>query len=725
MVRRRQTDLGILFQEALRERIGEKRHQYWFATGVRFAFEGSELSVEVDTPFMVDWIVNSGYVHIFEQIGRELFATEINVKISLKGSEGAYVPTSPRPAASPADLFSLDPSAQLVSSSVENAARQSAPAAPVDPAPSAPPKRKRGRPRKNPVPEPAPASAPVQTAPVQDSLFDLPSTEFDVLSNDRRVLDWSSSAPYAAPVQAPPKRKRGRPRKNPVPERESTSVRPEPVDALPAPASPNLAPRSFIDVYQTEQRRQDLNAQNALANPRYANPAGVDLSESERAAWAVGDFDASDAETLVQPRVDALSGGPAPRPFSYSQQEPRRRGRPKGSTNRKPANVEQRALFPSVEDDEEEEVSRDSRGFNVVARPREPARVRAEVGVVRFASLNTFIEGFSNRFARRVLDVAITQPGAMNPVFVHGPTSVGKTHLLEGICDAYSRMPGARPPLYMTSEQFTSAFIHSLRGGGTFRDRFRNISLFALDDVHFLEGKTSTQTELLNVLDFLRSAGVQIVFSANKPLNELTKLRGELTTRIESGVVCPIKNPERETLALILRQMAIERNMIVGDDVCRYVVSRFATHARQLSGALNRLLATQLTTGMPINLELAREALADLAASNLRSVRLDDVERVVQEVFGLESNALKSSSRAKKCADPRAVAMWIARKHTRAALAEIGNFFGGRKHSAVLSAQKKVDAWIETNETLDAAGAPISVNEAIERVERALSYPRQ
>ena len=121
----------------------------------------------------------------------------------------------------------------------------------------------------------------------------------------------------------------------------------------------------------------------------------------------------------------------------------------------------------------------------------------------------------------------------------------------------------------------------------------------------------------------------------------------------------------------------------------------------------------------------AREALADLAASNLRSVRLDDVERVVQEVFGLESNALKSSSRAKKCADPRAVAMWIARKHTRAALAEIGNFFGGRKHSAVLSAQKKVDAWIETNETLDAAGAPISVNEAIERVERALSYPRQ
>jgi chromosomal replication initiator protein len=164
--------------------------------------------------------------------------------------------------------------------------------------------------------------------------------------------------------------------------------------------------------------------------------------------------------------------------------------------------------------------------------------------------------------------------------------------------------------------------------------------------------------------------------------------------------------------------------LIVGEDVCRYVVSRFATHARQLSGALNRLLAAQLTTGMPITLELAHDALADLAAANVRNVKLEDVERVVLEIFGLESNALKSSSRAKRCADPRAVAMWLARKHTRFTLAEIGQYFGGRKHSAVLAAQKKVDGWISTNETLDAGSTAFSINDVIERAERALTYPR-
>ena len=246
-----------------------------------------------------------------------------------------------------------------------------------------------------------------------------------------------------------------------------------------------------------------------------------------------------------------------------------------------------------------------------------------------------------------------------------------------------------------------------------------------MDDLHFLEGKLATETEFLNVVDYLRARRVQLVFTANRPLVELTKLRGELIARIESGFIGEIKNPERETLLQILQQMARERKIFVPDDVCRYVVSRFATHARQLSGALNRLLAAHLTTGSPIDLELARDALADLAAANYRNVKLEDVERVVQSVFGLDSNTLKSSSRAKKCADPRAIAMWLARKHTRSALAEIGNFFGGRKHSAVLSAQKKVDEWIRTNETIDAGESVVTVPEIVKRLEVALAYPRQ
>ncbi len=573
-----------------------------------------------------------------------------------------------------------------------------------------------------------------------------------------------ANAPYAnQPPSAPPKRKRGRPRKNPVPEEnDATRYAPNALPGFPQPGqfiqarqypqmqtqtypqarqysqipSPNAQGNpnetSFFDVFDAQAKREAFV--NSVQNEKRETPT---LSDAERIAWAVGNFD----ERTQRPDD---SETPQYRP---------KRGRPKGSTNRRPrqtnasesvnlapnaygygadnrARFEQRQTEPRrrqtlFDDEEEEQVSRDERGVSYVTRPKEAPRVKADPDrSTHFASLSTFVRGFSNQLACSVAQVAIAEPGAMSPIFVFGPTSVGKTHLLEGICDVYSRMPNMKPPLYMTSEQFTSAFIQSLRGPGAgFRNRFRDISLFALDDIHFLEGKLSTQTEFLNVLDFLRARRVQMIFSANRPLAELTKLRGELTTRIESGIVCKIDNPERETLAKILRQMALERNIFLDDDVCRYVVSRFAVHARQLSGALNRLFAAHLATGAPINLALARDALADLASANFRNVKLEDVERVVQDVFGLDNNSLKSSSRTKKCADPRAVAMWLARKYTRSALSEIGNFFGGRKHSAVLAAQRKVDKWIQTNEEIDAGDSVYPVNDAIERVERALANP--
>ena len=274
----------------------------------------------------------------------------------------------------------------------------------------------------------------------------------------------------------------------------------------------------------------------------------------------------------------------------------------------------------------------------------------------------------------------------------------------------------------MTAEQFTTSFIQCMRRqSGAFREQFKNISLFALDDVHFLEGKLATQTELLNVYDFLRSRGVQMIFSANRPLVELDKLRGELTTRMESGVVCKIENADRETLAQIFRQMAAQRRISIPDDVCRYVASRFTMHARQLSGALNRLYAAHLALGQPITLEFARDTLADLAPTNFHNIKLEDVERVVQEIFGLDPNALKSSSRARKNADPRALAMWLARKHTRSALAEIGAYFGGRRHSSVLSAAKKVDLWLESNEPIATLDPAAPLNETIKKIERALT----
>ena len=224
------------------------------------------------------------------------------------------------------------------------------------------------------------------------------------------------------------------------------------------------------------------------------------------------------------------------------------------------------------------------------------------------------------------------------------------------------------------------------------------------------------------MLDFLRNRGVQVVISGNRPLRDIIDLREELVTRVEVGVFGMISPPERETLAVILQRLAYERGIFVPEDVGRYVVSRFATHARELSGALNRLYVAHLATGAPITVDLARQALADLATVGYRNIRLEDVERVVLEAFSLEPNALKSSSRAKRNADPRAIAMWLARKHTRAALAEIGSYFGGRRHSAVLSAQKKVDGWLSENAAVSSVDHPeLPVAEIIKSLERSLS----
>ncbi|MBR4834660.1 MAG: hypothetical protein IKU86_10090, partial [Thermoguttaceae bacterium] len=551
-------------------------------------------------------------------------------------------------------------------------------------APALQPARKRGRPRKNPLPTPALDQTPTLETP--SFLFERSSAPGADAEFAFDASVFQASSPRSTAASAPLS-----PISPVVPDAANSR------DFLASPVYPISPVPTAPKRGRGRPRKNPLPTEPqtpTFETPVVSPPSPPDLwslSESERAVWSTATADE---------RFDVAPTN-----------APQKRGR-------KP-----KTAVASV-DSFDDEVLRDANGFNIVKKPKAQPRAAAGSSAVRLASLDTFVEGFSNQLARKIADVAILQPGAMNPIFIGGPTSVGKTHLLEGICERYGRYPNRKPALYMTAEQFTTAFIQSLRGGAPFRDRFRNLSLLAIDDLHFLEGKTTTQIELLSVVDMLRQRNVQLVFSANRPLGELTKLSGELTTRVQGGFVCQIGPPERETLSQILRQMALERRLELPDEVCRFVVSRFATHARQLSGALNRLYVARLTTGAPIDVPFAQEALADLIASNVRAVKLEDVERVVQETFGLGDEELKSKSRSKRCADPRALAMWLARKHTRSALAEIGAYFGGRRHTAVLSAQKKVDRLLQANATLENGSAALAVSDAIERMERSLALSR-
>ena len=334
----------------------------------------------------------------------------------------------------------------------------------------------------------------------------------------------------------------------------------------------------------------------------------------------------------------------------------------------------------------------------------------------RFASLATFLEGLSNRLACRAADLAIHHPGQINPLYIFGPTSVGKTHLLEGIWSAVKKSSSRRLPLYMTAEQFLSSFVETIRSGSlpdrnqSFRSRFKGISHLLIDDIQFFARKESTQTEFLQVFDSLRSQGVQLVFTGDRPLKELP-LRNELLCRLESGMVCGIELPERELTLQICENMIRQRELPMEVGVCRLIASRFGVHARQISGALNRLHAVYLTNGEPITAAIAEEALSDLLRLNRRDIRLSDISKIVCETYGISDETLRSKSRVKQVATPRMLAMWLARKYTRSALSEIGLYFGNHSHSSVISAQRRIDRQMGDDKV---------IAEMVQKIEQAL-----
>ncbi|MDR1493869.1 MAG: hypothetical protein LBT05_14300 [Planctomycetaceae bacterium] len=369
-------------------------------------------------------------------------------------------------------------------------------------------------------------------------------------------------------------------------------------------------------------------------------------------------------------------------------------------------------------------VNRDAANRNVVAfgETQQNKRRGNTAFVPSELSFGNFVTGTSNRLAVHAAELAVQYTGKISPIYIFGPTSVGKTHILEAIKSCLRRDLQAKPPLLMTAEQFTSAFIDGLKQGiPLFRNKFRGISALLIDDIPFFEGKDSTQTEFLRTLDQLKNQGVQIVLTGDRSVAALSDiLKPEIVARIEAGMPCEIKPAEHETLLKIFQQMATSRNLKLPENVCQYVVTNLPTHARQLSGAINRLHATVLSGGKPITLELAETILEDLIRNNSRPIRLQDVEKAVCETLQLNSQTLQSRSRAKQTTQPRMLAMWLARKYTRSALSEIGRYFGNRSHSTVVSAQKKIDQWIQSTPEIGFTNSSLSITDVIQKVEHIL-----
>ena len=361
------------------------------------------------------------------------------------------------------------------------------------------------------------------------------------------------------------------------------------------------------------------------------------------------------------------------------------------------------------------------------AQPHDPQAASPEPQAAparrRFGTLDTFVAGDANRLAIASAEMVVRQPGQLTPLMFCGPTGVGKTHLLEGIWTAARKSHGRLTSIYLSAEQFTSQFLEALRGSGlpSFRRKYRGVGVLVLDDLQFFVGKRATQVELLHTIDTFLREGRQLVFAADRPVTELPELGPELISRLTSGLICRIEPADLATRLGILGQMARRMKLHVPADVLQFIAARLTSHARELSGALCRLMATSQSLGRPISLAMAEVALADLIGNSGRAVRLPDIEKAVCEVFGLEPASLQSDAKEKRVSHPRMLAMWLARKHTRAALSEIGRFFGRRSHSTVVSAQKRVDGWMVSGRPFDLAERHWPVDDAIRQVERRLA----
>jgi chromosomal replication initiator protein len=340
----------------------------------------------------------------------------------------------------------------------------------------------------------------------------------------------------------------------------------------------------------------------------------------------------------------------------------------------------------------------------------------------RFATLDSFVVGSSNRLAHATAQMITEKPGSLSPLLVYGPSGSGKTHLLEGIWSAVHAHRQNINAVFLSAEQFTTLFVEALRGAGlpSFRRKYRGVDLLIVDDVQFLVGKRATLVELLHTIDALQRDGRQLVFSADRSPAELSELGPELTTRLAGGMACSLEQPDLQTRIGLVHQFARRLEVEFPQDVAEQIAAQITAGAREVCGAVNRIHAASRILQEPISRTLAEVSLAEMLRHHTKAVRLADIERAICDVFGLSSESLQSGRRAKAVSSARMLAMFLARKHTRAGLTEIGEHFGRRSHSTVISAQKRVSDWLSRQTDVDLSDRRCTVDEAIRRVEQRL-----
>jgi chromosomal replication initiator protein len=309
-------------------------------------------------------------------------------------------------------------------------------------------------------------------------------------------------------------------------------------------------------------------------------------------------------------------------------------------------------------------------------------------------TFDTFVIGASNRFAHAAAVAVAEAPArAYNPLFIWGESGLGKTHLLHAVGHYAQRLfPGMRVR-YVSTEEFTNDFINSLRDDRkvAFQRRYRDIDILLVDDIQFLEGKEGTQEEFFHTFNTLHNANKQIVVSSDRPPKRLETLEDRLRTRFEWGLITDIQPPELETRIAILRKKAAQDRLAAPAEVLEFIAARIEHNIRELEGALIRVTAFASLNQQPVDLGLAEIVLRDLIPdSQVPEISASTIMAVTAEFFSVSLDDLCGPGKTKALAQARQISMYLCRELTDLSLPKIGQTFGGRDHTTVMHADKKI-----------------------------------
>jgi chromosomal replication initiator protein len=325
--------------------------------------------------------------------------------------------------------------------------------------------------------------------------------------------------------------------------------------------------------------------------------------------------------------------------------------------------------------------------------------IEVEGGIKHQSYLNrnftfkSFVEGKSNQLARAAATQVAENPGgAYNPLFIYGGVGLGKTHLMHAIGNALLDKNPESKVVFLSSERFVADMVKALQLNAIndFKRYYRSVDALLIDDIQFFAGKERSQEEFFHTFNTLLEGGQQMIFTCDRYPKEIKGLEERLRSRFGWGLTVAVEPPELETRVAILIRKAEQSHMVLPPDAAFFIAQRIRSHVRDLEGALKRVIASAHFTGRPIDIDLVKESLKDLLALQDKQVSIVNIQQVVAEYYKIKTNDLLSKRRSRSVARPRQVAMALAKELTNHSLPEIGEAFGGRDHTTVLHACRKI-----------------------------------